>query len=127
MEAKKISQKELMMQFKQFLEEKGFDIQQELGLCLSDIPKTHMRKGTNGKIYVDVIVGYRKEPDQWGRDLKVYVKPTKEDRAEKRAKAYVGGGKTYIFAETNGSPVTDEDLNGIVDGVEKQKEGDLSF
>ena len=53
MEAKKISQKELMTQFKQFLEEKGFDIQQELGLCLSDIPKTHMRKGTNGKIYVE--------------------------------------------------------------------------
>ena len=53
MEAKKISQKDLLSEFRAYLEEKGFDIQQEVGLCLSDIPKTHMRKGKNGKIYCE--------------------------------------------------------------------------
>lgn len=127
MDAKKLSQKELMETFKAFLQEKGFDIQQEIGLCLSDIPKTHMRKGKNGKIYTDIVVALRKEPDQWGRDLKVYVKPTKVEREAKEAKNYVGGGKTFIFASENDAPLTDGDIEDLYKNVETEEKGDLPF
>ena len=127
MEAKKISQKDLLNEFRTYLEEKGFDIQQEVGLCLSDIPKTHMRKGKNGKIYCDIVVGIRKEPDQWGRDLKVYIKPTQKDREAKEPKCYVGGGKTFIFASENDSAVVDADIENLYDDVKTEEKGNLPF
>lgn len=66
----------------------------DLSLCLSDMPKQKMTKGSNGKIYLNICVAARKDPDQWGRDLKVYVNQSKEEREAGAAKVYVGAGKT---------------------------------
>lgn len=68
---------------------------EKIRVCLSDLPKEKMRKGNNGKIYITLIVDVRKDPDQWGQNLKVYVDQSQEDRQKHCPKIYVGGGKTY--------------------------------
>lgn len=110
MSSQKTNQKEANYELNQALANLGFDVIQELSICLSDIPKERLRKGSNGKVYCNITVGTRKEPDQWGRNLKVYISPTKQDKEEKLAKIYVGAGKTFIFAQGGTSEINKQDL-----------------
>ena len=127
MALKKTNQKEAKAKLMAFLEAAGFDIQQEISICLSDLPKTHMDKAKNGKIYMNLTIGMRKEPDQWGRDLKVFVTPTQTDRENKAPKCYVGGGKTFIFAESEVRTPTDAEINNIIPKQSDEQEGDLPY
>jgi hypothetical protein len=52
-----------------------------ISICLSDIPREKLKKATNGKIYVNLIVAERHKPDQFSNDLTVYVDQTKEERS----------------------------------------------
>lgn len=106
--------KESVKELKNILDEKKFDVQFEVSLCLSDFDKSRMRKGSNGKIYSDVIIGIRKEPDQWGRDLKVYEVPRKADRENHVAKNYVGGGRMIIFVHQETAQPTEEEINAVI-------------
>lgn len=92
------------------------DIQFEISLDLTSIPKERITKASNGKKYISLVVGYRKEPDQWGRDLKVYIQQTQEDRKNSEAKIYIGGGKTIIFVDDKTNHTTTD-----------EKESDLPF
>lgn len=123
----KTNQKEAKEKLMQFLTIVGFDIQQEISLCLSDIPKTHMSKAKNGKIYINISVAMRKEPDQWGRDLKVYVTPTAEDKKNKAPKNYVGGGKTFIFAQNEINNPSDAEINEVIPNETRDEKGNLPF
>lgn len=123
----KTNQKEAKAALIQFLEAQGFDVQQEISICLSDIPKPRMSKAKNGKIYANITIAMRKEADQWGRDLKVYMTPTQEDRNNKSSKVYVGGGKTFIFASALGSAPTEAEINELIPPADEQKDGPLPF
>lgn len=127
MEKAKFTQKELLEAYKKGLKDASIDIQQEISLCLSDLPKTHMTKTKSGKIYINLVVAMRKEPDQWGRDLKVYVQPTKKDKEERNPKTYVGGGKTFIFAEAQAETPTEDDLNQLLPTNEALPTDDLPY
>lgn len=127
MAQQKTNQKEAKATLMQFLEKEGFDIQQEISICLSDIPRDKMSKAKNGKIYCNIIVGMRKEPDQWGRDLKVYMQPTKEDREQKKNKTYVGGGKTFIFAQGQINQPSDNEINEVIPPNANNEKDDLPF
>ena len=50
MATNKTNQKEAKEKLLEALKTLGFDIQQEISLCLSDIPKDRMSKAKNGKI-----------------------------------------------------------------------------
>lgn len=102
--------KEHLEFLKQVLEENKIDLQFELSICLTDLPKDHLQKASNGKIYIDLVASPRKEADQWGRDIKVAVKQTKEDRENKAPKCYVGGGRMYTFAYQQTETPSDKDL-----------------
>lgn len=117
--------KEAVKSLQDFLQSKSYDFQCEISLCLSDLPKSHMSKAKNGKVYADIVVGIRKEPDQWGRDLKVYMKPTKEDRENKSPKSYVGGGKMIIFEADGITPPEASDYNNLPWNNEDIKEDDF--
>lgn len=99
---------------KEFLQEvlkqNGIDLQFEISLCLTDLPKDHLQKAKNGKIYIDLVASPRKEPDQWGRDVKVAVVQTKKDREEKLPKCYVGGGRMITFAIGQTEQPSEKDL-----------------
>lgn len=123
----KTNQKEAKAALIQFLEAQSFDVQQEISICLSDIPKPRMSKAKNGKIYANITIAMRKEADQWGRDLKVYMTPTQEDRTNKAPKIYVGGGKTFIFASAPGTIPTEAEINEIIPPSDEEEDGPLSF
>lgn len=113
--AKKNSPSREHLEFlKEVLTTNGIDLQIEISLCLSDMPKTKMTKAKNGKIYLDVVAALRKEPDQWNRDIKVYVKPSEDDRKNQLAKTYVGGGRMITFAKSSGDAPTDEEVNNLM-------------
>lgn len=71
-----------------------------ISICLSDLPKAKITEGKNGKKYINLVVDSRKEKDNYGNDLTVYVNQTKEEREAKVKKEYVGSGKTYEFVKT---------------------------
>ena len=75
-----------------------------LNLCLSDIDKTKIFTAKNGKKYLSVVVTERKEVDQWGNDLVVYVSQSKDERVNKSPKIYIGNGKTYGEKPTPAQP-----------------------
>ena len=66
-----------------------------LNICLSDIDKTKIFTAKNGKKYLSVVVTERKETDQYGNDLVVYVSQSKDERDNKAQKNYIGNGKTF--------------------------------
>ena len=54
-------------------------------ICLSDIPKDFIRTGKDGKKYLPVYIGQRRQPSQFGHThfIKVYVpKERREDGVE---------------------------------------------
>jgi hypothetical protein len=74
---------------------------QVISLCLSDLPKEKITTAANGKKYISIVVDSRKEPDKFGNDLTVAINQSKEERAAKQPKKYVGSGKTYTFGADN--------------------------
>lgn len=80
-----------------------------ISICLSDLPKEKMKRAPNGKVYVNLIVAERREPDQYGNDITVYVDQTKEEREAKAERTYVGAGRNYSFQ----SPVTPESIEQL--------------
>ena len=84
-----------------------------VSICLSDIPREKLRKATNGKIYVNLIVAERREPDQFGNDLTVYVDQSKEEREAKAERVYVGAGRNYTFTQTPVTPEAVDQLPGL--------------
>jgi len=69
-----------------------------LDICLSDIPKDRIKKSEkNNKSYCQIVVDTRKEKDNYGNTHTLYMNQTKEERADKVAKSYVGSGKEYVF------------------------------
>lgn len=86
----------------------------DLSICLSEIPREKMSKAKNGKIYVNLTAAMRREPDEWKRDLKVYVTQTKDDKEKHVAKVYVGAGKTVIFEEQQPTPPSESDIDSLL-------------
>lgn len=85
-----------------------------VSICVDDIPKELIKKSeTNGKRYFSVVVDERKAPDNYGNTHSVAMNQSKEDRAAKVAKVYVGNGKEYVFenkkADTSYEQLPDED------------------
>lgn len=103
--------KEHLKFLKDVLATNQIDLQFEISLCLSDIPKSHIQKAKNGKLYLDIVASPRKEPDQWGRDIKVSIKPTQKEREEKTPKIYVGGGRMITFATDGNQQASQQDMD----------------
>lgn len=125
MAKKNAPSKEHLDFLKEVLSTNGIDLQIEISLCLSDIPKNRMSKARNGKIYVDIVSAMRKEPDQWNRDVKVYIKPTADDRNNNSPKIYVGGGRLITFAKESGTEPSDEDLSSLMPFPDADEKNDF--
>lgn len=81
-----------------------------ISLDLSAIPKDKIKvSDKNGRMYLNITVTGRKEPDQFGNDITVYVSQPKEEREAKADKQYIGAGKYFSFIEDN-SPAAVEQM-----------------
>jgi len=69
-----------------------------VSIALSDIPKESITTSEkNGKKYASFVIDERKQKDDYGNTHSVAMNQSKEERADKKAKVYVGNGKEYIF------------------------------
>lgn len=79
-----------------------------ISICLSDLPKEKMKQAQNGKIYINLVTAERREHDQYGNDVTVYVDQTKEEREARKDRIYVGSGKSFTF-----NPSTPENVEQL--------------
>jgi hypothetical protein len=68
-----------------------------ISIDLNKIDKSKIKSHANGAKYYNITVDERKEPDQFGNTHTVYEQQTKEERAAKEGKKYIGSGKEFKF------------------------------
>jgi hypothetical protein len=65
-------------------------------ICLTDIPKEKITVSqTNGKKYLNIVIDTLKEVDDKGNTHNIWASQTKEERAAKAKKQYLGRGKDW--------------------------------
>lgn len=78
-----------------------------LDICLSDVPVGKRRTASNGKIYTSIVVDQRKEVDDKGNTHCVYMNQSKEERATKEKRNYIGNGKEFTFPNQSNNSSND--------------------
>ena len=68
-----------------------------ISIDLTKIDKSRIIAGKNGQKYFNLTVDNLKEPDKFGNTHTVYQSQTREERAAKTPKVYLGSGKEWIF------------------------------
>lgn len=84
-----------------------------LDIDLTMLTKDKIQEGTNGHKYIKLTVGTMRQPDKYGNDLTVWVAQTKDERAAKADRLYVGKGKTFGNKQEQPSiPIVNGGLKG---------------
>lgn len=68
---------------------------------LSKIDKSKIVEGKNGAKYYNFTILVNDEPNQFGKDVALTQEQTKEQRANKDKKEYIGSGKTVWKSESD--------------------------
>jgi hypothetical protein len=68
-----------------------------IDVCLTDLPKSKITVGKNGKSYMKLKVAQKRAVDDYGNTHYVSVNKTKEETEKKVDTIYVGTGKEYVF------------------------------
>lgn len=89
-------------------------VKMDISICISDIDPKHMVKSANGKVYCNLTVAKRMNPDQWKRDVKVYQTQTRAEIDAHETLQYVGAGRVFIFEEKPLEHPTEEDITKIL-------------
>ena len=92
-------------------------------LCLSDIPKDQIRKGDNGKLYLNVSIGlankpFQPKPDGVVYDYYVSCAPKKEERVE---------GQYYSIGNLHVEPYHTADPSAATAVPSQEDMSDLPF
>lgn len=61
---------------------------------LSKLKNAPVVKGKNGAEYVNITIMVNDQPNEWGKDVSISLEQSKEERQAKKAKTFVGQGKT---------------------------------
>ena len=62
-------------------------------ICLSDIDKSKIVKGKNGKKYISITHSVNEETNQYGNNVSSYISQTQEERESKVDRIFVGNGR----------------------------------
>ena len=81
-----------------------------LNLCLSEIPNNFIRKGKNGKLYVNLLVFKKKEVGQFGETHAVKISKTAEEMQIDTKNIYVGSGKEFEIKEVTADKLPENEL-----------------
>ena len=69
---------------------------------LAKIDKAKITAGKNGQKYYNISIVLNDEADKFGNDVSIIAAQSKEERAAKQSKVYIGNGKTVWTS--NGIP-----------------------
>jgi hypothetical protein len=74
-------------------------------ICLTDLPKEKITTGKNGKKYINLVSlpNYNGEVDKFGNTHNITVSQTKEERAAKQKRVFVGNGKEWASKDVVGT------------------------
>lgn len=93
----------------------------KINLNLSEIPKEKIVWSEhNGKKKASayIIVAQKREPDQYGNDMMVYMSQTEEERKSNAPRVFIGGGKKYDFGNVS---------TGVPEEKKEEEVNDLPF
>jgi hypothetical protein len=62
---------------------------------LTKIDKSKIVEGKKGGKYLNIAIEVKDTPDNYGNDVSITVNQSKEERAAKAKKVYLGNGKVY--------------------------------
>jgi len=79
-----------------------------LSLDTNKISKDRIKKHANGSNYLNITVDKLKEVGKYGETHCVYETQTKEERAAKAKRNYIGNGKEITFGGNNSSANTQQ-------------------
>ncbi len=68
-----------------------------VSIDLTKIDKSKIVDGKNGQKYYSLVVDELRTPDKYDNTHTVYQNQTKDERAAKTAKVYIGNGKEFKF------------------------------
>ena len=77
-----------------------------VSICKEDLEPHYKKNEKNGKHYTDVVIDTKKEVDKYGKTHAAYISQSKEQRAAKEPKKYVGNGKEFKFNSSSPTPET---------------------
>lgn len=72
-----------------------------VSIDLTKIDKSKIVDGKNGQKYYSLVVDELRTPDKYDNTHTVYQNQSKEERAAKTAKVYIGNGKEFKFNQQN--------------------------
>ena len=68
-----------------------------VSIDLTKIDKSKIVEGKNGQKYYSLVVDELRSPDKYENTHTVYQNQTKDERAAKAPKVYIGNGKEFKF------------------------------
>lgn len=68
-----------------------------VSIDVTKIDKSKLVDGKNGQKYYSLVVDELRTPDKYDNTHTVYQNQSKEERAAKTAKVYIGNGKEFKF------------------------------
>ena len=86
-----------------------------VSIDLSKLDKSKIKDGKNGAKYYDLSIMVNDEPDKYGKDVSVTEPQTKEQRADKVKKVYLGNGKVVWSGEGKKNAPETEQRNNSTD------------
>jgi len=81
-----------------------------LNLCISYIPKNFVRKGKNGKFYVNLLCFPKKETDKYGATHALKIAKSPEELQIDNSSVYVGSGTEFEPKFQTADDVPQEEL-----------------
>lgn len=70
-----------------------------ISIDVMKIDKSKLVAGKNGEKYYNITVDELKEPDRFGNTHTVYQSQSKDERAAKKDRVYLGKGKEWKFEQ----------------------------
>jgi hypothetical protein len=92
-----------------------------VSIDVTKIDKSKLVEGKNGQKYYSLVVDELRTPDKYDNTHTVYQNQTKDERAAKTAKVYIGNGKEFKFnqqtapqqAPQQSAPQTNNSFNDL--------------
>lgn len=75
-----------------------------------DVTKIDKSRIKDGK-YLNLVLDTLREPDKFGNTHSVYMSQTKEERADKAKRIYIGNGKEWAGSKTQSAPPQSNSIN----------------
>jgi len=84
-----------------------------LSICLSDIDKSKITTGKNGKLYLNISVGTKDTKDQYGKDVSAWHSQTKEEREADAKRTWLGNGEIVWDSASGTRIATDAEKDDL--------------